>query len=73
MRAERVGADTMLAKIAALVAEAQRTRAPTQRLADAVAAWFVPAVVAVAITAFAAWYMFGPSFPVRADRRRCRC
>jgi len=62
MRAERVGTDTMLAKIAALVAEAQRTRAPTQRLADAVAAWFVPTVVVVAILAFAAWYVFGPSF-----------
>jgi P-type Cu+ transporter len=62
MRAERVGRDTMLAKIAALVAEAQRTRAPTQRLADAVAAWFVPAVVVIAILAFAAWYLFGPSF-----------
>ena len=62
IRAERVGADTMLAKIAALVAEAQRTRAPTQRLADQVAGWFVPAVVAVALLAFAAWYVFGPSF-----------
>ena len=60
MRAERVGADTMLAKIVALVAEAQRSRAPTQALADAVAAWFVPAVIAVAIAAFIAWYAFGP-------------
>ncbi len=61
MRAERVGADTMLAKIVALVAEAQRSRAPTQALADAVAAWFVPTVIAVAIAAFAAWYFFGPA------------
>jgi P-type Cu+ transporter len=60
MRATRVGADTMLAKIAALVAEAQRSRAPTQSLADAAAAWFVPLVVTTAIAAFAAWYAFGP-------------
>jgi Cu+-exporting ATPase len=60
MRAEHVGSDTMLAKIVALVSEAQRSRAPTQALADSVAAWFVPAVVAVAIAAFAAWYVFGP-------------
>ncbi|HUJ03001.1 MAG TPA: copper-translocating P-type ATPase [Rhizomicrobium sp.] len=60
MRATRVGADTMLAKIAGLVAEAQRSRAPMQSLADSVAAWFVPLVVAIAIAAFAAWYAFGP-------------
>ena len=60
VRAERIGADTMLAKIVALVAQAQRSRAPTQRLADAVAGWFVPAVVAVAVAAFFAWYLFGP-------------
>ena len=60
MRADRVGADTVLAKIVALVAEAQRTRAPTQRLADAVAAWFVPAVVAIAALAFAVWWYYGP-------------
>src|SRR5262249_41234942 len=60
MRAERVGADTMLAKIVALVAEAQRSRAPTQELADAVAAWFVPAVIAIAIAAFFAWWAYGP-------------
>ena len=62
MRAERVGSATMLAKIVALVAEAQRSRAPTQRLADAVAAWFVPAVVAVAVAAFAVWWTYGPGF-----------
>jgi len=61
MRAERVGADTMLSKIAALVAEAQRSRAPTQALADAVSEWFVPLVVCVALAAFAAWYVFGPA------------
>ena len=60
MRAERVGAETMLAKIVALVAEAQRSRAPTQALADAVSAWFVPIVIVVAIVAFVAWYFFGP-------------
>jgi len=60
MRAERTGADTLLARIVALVAEAQRSRAPVQRLADAVAAWFVPAVVAVAALAFAAWLALGP-------------
>ena len=60
MKATRIGADTMLSKIAALVAEAQRSRAPTQALADSVAAWFVPAVVLCAVAAFAAWYAFGP-------------
>jgi len=60
MRAERVGSDTLLARIVALVAEAQRSRAPIQRLADRVAAWFVPSVVAVAALAFLAWAVFGP-------------
>jgi P-type Cu+ transporter len=60
MRAERTGGDTLLARIVALVAEAQRSRAPVQRLADAVAAWFVPAVVAVAVLAFGAWLALGP-------------
>jgi Cu+-exporting ATPase len=60
MKAERVGADTMLARIVALVAEAQRSRAPIQRLADRVAAWFVPAVLATAAAAFAAWAAWGP-------------
>jgi Cu+-exporting ATPase len=60
MRAERVGADTMLARIVALVAEAQRSRAPIQRLADVVAGWFVPAVIAAALLAFAAWMIWGP-------------
>ncbi len=62
IRAMRVGAGTMLAKIVALVAEAQRSRAPTQGLADKVAAWFVPAVVSAAIVAFGVWVVFGPSF-----------
>jgi Cu+-exporting ATPase len=60
MRAKRVGADTLLARIVALVAAAQRSRAPIQRLADIVAGRFVPAVMAVAALAFVAWAAFGP-------------
>ncbi|MEP0708816.1 MAG: heavy metal translocating P-type ATPase [Parvibaculum sp.] len=60
MRAEGVGEDTMLARIVALVAEAGRSRAPIQGLADKLAGYFVPAVVAVAVLAFAAWALFGP-------------
>ncbi len=60
MRAERVGAETLLARIVAMVGEAQRSRAPIQRLADRVAEVFVPAVVAVAALAFAAWSVWGP-------------
>lgn len=60
MRAERVGAYTLLGQIVAVVAEAQRSRAPIQRLADRVAAWFVPAVVGVALLAFAVWGLWGP-------------
>jgi Cu+-exporting ATPase len=58
--AGKVGRDTMLARIVQMVAEAQRSRAPIQRLADLVAGWFVPAVVVVALAAFAAWSLFGP-------------
>jgi len=60
MEAESVGADTMLARIVDMVAQAQRSRAPIQRLADQVAEWFVPIVVAVAVLAFAAWAIWGP-------------
>ncbi len=60
MRAERVGSETLLARIVQLVGQAQRSRAPIQRLADRVAAWFVPAVVAVAAVTFVAWLLFGP-------------
>jgi Cu+-exporting ATPase len=60
MRAEKVGRDTLLARIVQMVAQAQRSRAPIQRLADQVAGWFVPAVSAVAVIAFAAWATFGP-------------
>jgi Cu+-exporting ATPase len=59
-RADRVGAETMLARIVAKVAEAQRSRAPIQRLADVVAGWFVPTVIAIAVLAFAAWAIWGP-------------
>ena len=61
MEARKVGAETMLARIVALVAEAQRSRAPIQSLADRVAAYFVPAVIAIAVLAFFAWLAFGPS------------
>jgi Cu+-exporting ATPase len=61
MTAELVGADTMLARIVKMVSEAQRSRAPIQRLADLVAGWFVPAVIVVAVLAFAAWMIWGPS------------
>jgi P-type Cu+ transporter len=61
MKAELVGADTMLARIVKMVSEAQRSRAPIQRLADRVSGWFVPAVIAVAVLSFAAWMIWGPS------------
>jgi Cu+-exporting ATPase len=61
MRAERVGSDTLLAQIVQMVAEAQRSRAPIQGLADTVSAWFVPGVILAAMMTFAAWSLFGPS------------
>lgn len=60
IRAEKVGADTLLAKIVRQVQEAQRSRAPIQRLADSVSAWFVPAVVVVAVLTFISWNIWGP-------------
>jgi P-type Cu+ transporter len=60
MRAEKVGRDTLLARIVQMVAEAQRSAAPIQRLADQVSGWFVPLVIAIAIAAFVAWAIFGP-------------
>jgi Cu+-exporting ATPase len=60
MRAERVGAETLLARIVQLVGQAQRSRAPIQRLADRVAKWFVPLVVAIAVITFVAWLALGP-------------
>ncbi|MGE0725015.1 MAG: heavy metal translocating P-type ATPase, partial [Alphaproteobacteria bacterium] len=61
MRAEKVGRETMLARIVQMVADAQRSRAPIQRLADQVSGWFVPAVIVVALIAFAAWSVWGPA------------
>lgn len=60
LRAEKVGHDTMLARIVHMVSEAQRSRAPIQRLADTVSGWFVPVVIAIALVAFAVWAMVGP-------------
>jgi Cu+-exporting ATPase len=60
MRAEKVGAETLLARIVAMVAEAQRSRAPIQKLADTVSAYFVPAVIAIAVVTFAVWSLVGP-------------
>ncbi|MGH9603405.1 MAG: heavy metal translocating P-type ATPase [Terriglobales bacterium] len=60
MQAERVGSETLLAQIVRMVAEAQRSRAPIQRLADAVSAWFVPAVVVIAVVTFGVWATMGP-------------
>ena len=60
MRADRVGSETLLARIVQMVSEAQRTRAPIQRLADQVSAWFVPAVVVIAVLTFVGWSLWGP-------------
>ncbi len=60
IRADKVGADTLLARIVQMVADAQRSRAPIQRLADKVAGWFVPAVIAAAIVTFIVWALVGP-------------
>ncbi len=61
MRAERVGSDTLLARIVQMVADAQRSRAPIQTLADIVSGWFVPGVIITALLTFAAWSLFGPA------------
>ena len=61
MRADKIGADTMLARIVTMVAEAQRSRAPIQRMADTVSGYFVPAVLGVAVVAFVAWAVWGPA------------
>jgi P-type Cu+ transporter len=60
VRAEKVGADTLLSRIVAMVADAQRSRAPIQKLADQVAAWFVPIVIAIAVGTFVVWSLVGP-------------
>ena len=74
MRAERVGSDTLLAQIVRMVSEAQRSRAPIQRLADMVAGYFVPAVVLVAVITFIVWAWLGPepamAYALRQRRRR---
>lgn len=59
MRADKVGRDTLLSRIVKMVADAQRSRAPIQRLADQVSGWFVPLVIVVALVAFGAWAYFG--------------
>ncbi len=61
MRAERVGSDTLLAQIVAMVAAAQRSRAPIQRLVDTISTWFVPTVIAIAVATFITWSMLGPA------------
>ena len=61
MRAERVGSDTLLAQIVAMVAEAQRSRAPIQKLVDTISAWFVPSVVVIALMTFVVWSILGPA------------
>src|SRR5690606_34581692 len=60
MRAEKVGSDTLLSQIVQMVATAQRSRAPIQRMADQVAGWFVPVGIVIAILTFAAWLWWGP-------------
>jgi P-type Cu2+ transporter len=60
MRAEKIGADTLLSQIVRMVSDASRTRAPIQKLADQVSAWFVPAVILIAVAAFVVWAVFGP-------------
>jgi Cu+-exporting ATPase len=70
MEAEKVGRDTLLARIVQMVSEAQRTRAPIQRVADQVAAWFVPAVLLIAVITFIVWASFGPAPGLCARQRR---
>ena len=69
MRAEKIGAETVLAQIVQMVAQAQRSRAPMQRMADAVSFWFVLAVLAIAVATFVVWGLFGPE-PVVGLRLR---
>jgi P-type Cu+ transporter len=64
IRAERLGAESMLAQIVALVSEAQRSQAPLQRVADRVSAWFVPVVILIAVVTFVVWWLFGPEPPL---------
>ena len=78
MQAERVGAETLLAQIVQMVADAQRSRAPIQKLADRVSAYFVPAVIAISVFTFIVWTLFGPEPRIahgldesKRTRRRC--
>ena len=73
MRAEHVGSETLLARIVQMVSQAQRSRAPIQRLADRIAAWFVPAVIAVAVLTFIVWSLFGPAAAPGPRIGECRC
>jgi len=73
VQAERVGADSLLSQIVMMVAQAQRSRAPLQRLADQVAAWFVPAVIVIAILTFAAWWFVGPEPKLAYEIGRASC
>ena len=73
MRAEKVGADTLLSQIVRMVSEAQRSRAPIQKLADVVAGYFVPAVVAVAVIAFVRLEFMGAGTAAGACHRECCC
>ena len=73
MNAERVGADTLLAQIVRMVSEAQRSRAPIQRLADTVSGYFVPAVIVVAIATFAIWSRMRSRTTSRARAGECGC
>jgi Cu+-exporting ATPase len=68
MEVTQVGDDTLLSQIVRMVAEAQRSRAPIQKLADLVAAWFVPSVVVTAIVTFVVWSIWGPGGHHRAGR-----
>src|SRR5437762_4100839 len=72
IKAVKVGRETMLARIVQMVAEAQRSRAPIQRLADQVSGWFVPLVIAVAAVAFAGWMLMGPEPRLSLDRKSTR-
>ncbi len=72
MRAERVGRDTLLAQIVRMVSEAQRSRAPIQRLADTVSSWFVPIVIAVALVTFAVWFRIRAGAAARVRAGECR-
>ena len=72
MRAEKVGADTLLSQIVHMVATAQRSRAPIQRMADQVAGWFVPVVILVAALTFVGWLVWGQDDGAKARSQFCR-